>query len=183
MRFRFGIFWGQKAHKLYPIKVFVSEKSCHWAHFWIRWSLWPIKRRGSRTSLLSPFETRGAIRSLETYINRGMRGTSRVTQSGLSSHFNPLEDDNLHTIKVRGITHICQVLAPLCGAEKHTASLSATRERSFPYIWIDNPDVICGSKSEQSDNCWKRLIASKWSICDSGLRLYQGKEHRGVEKF
>ena len=43
----------------------------------------------------------GAIRSPETYVYRGIGGTSRVTYSGSSSHFNPLEDDNLHTIKVR----------------------------------------------------------------------------------
>ena len=67
--------------------------------------------------------------------------------------------------------------------EKHTASPSATKVRSFPYIWDDNPDIKAGVKADRARIAENAKAASKSSILDPGLRLHQGKGHRGVETF
>ena len=45
-----------------------------------------------------------------------------------------------------------QIHCDLVRVEKHRASPLVTEERSFPYIWDDNLDVISGTESGQSDN-------------------------------
>ena len=73
----------------------------------------------------------------------------RVTLGVKFALLNPLKNDNLYFFKVRLLTILTPSPCPLVRRKKHTASLSVTRVRSFPYIWDDNPDVKAGVNTKE----------------------------------